>query len=593
MKRLLFFFLLLISVSGYAQELELAKQYFNNGTYDKALVIYETLYKENSRNTKIINGLVETYQQLENYNAAELVLKDAIKKQKNPIHLIALGYNYNYKKDTSAAKKYYLKAIAFISEKPIYATSIAAKFEQLALLDEAVLAYQKAMEIAPDLNLNFNLAKIYGQQGKIEKMFTTYLDYLVLNPKYLTTTKRAFSDYISEDKTQDNNAILRRVLLKKAQQEPNILYNDLLSWLFIQQKEYKKAFIQEKAIYVREKENFNRIESLAKLVQKEKNYSLATDMYQFIIEKSAFPEEILDAKTALLHIETLQATRKDYPVIEKKYVALLEAYGITTTTVFLQLEYAHFLAFYANQSKTAEQLLKNALDLPLSLYQQAEVKLELGAILVLQEKFNQALIYFAQVQHHKLKNSTYSQEARFRVAKTSYFKNDFSWAESQLQILKSSTSQLIANDALELLLLIRDNKVEDSTQTALKSYAKADLLAYQNKNDQAISLLNEILKAYTTESIVDQALFKQAELFEIKKDYPKAATNYLKIIANFNDDILADDALFNLAELYYNQLHQPEKAKQYYEKIIFNHEDSIYFVEARKKYRMLRGDTIN
>ncbi|MBT8324443.1 MAG: tetratricopeptide repeat protein, partial [Winogradskyella sp.] len=183
--------------------------------------------------------------------------------------------------------------------------------------------------------------------------------------------------------------------------------------------------------------------------------------------------------------------------------------------------------------------------------------------------------------------------ARFKVAKTSYYKGDFDWAETQLKILKSSTSQLIANDALELKLLISDNKYEDSTQTALRYYAKADLLAFQNKNLEAIKLLDKILEEHKGESIEDQALFKQAKLYESQQLYAEAEANYKYIIDNYRDDILADDAYFYLAELYVNTLNRPEEAKPLYEKIIFDYQDSIYFIDARKKFRMLRGDNIN
>src|SRR5690606_32798441 len=192
-----------------------------------------------------------------------------------------------------------------------------------------------------------------------------------------------------------------------------------------------------------------------------------------------------------------------------------------------------------------------------------------------------------------LKNSTISQEARFKVAKTSYYKGDFEWAESQLKILKASTSQLIANDALDLKLLISDNKYEDSLHVALKLYSKADLMAFQNRTDEAISLLDKILSEHKGESIEDEALLKQAKLFEKKKQYDKAILNYQTIITNYADEILVDDAVYFLAELYNNILAQPEKAKVLYEQIIFNHQDSIYSVEARKKFRMLRGDAIN
>ena len=230
--------------------------------------------------------------------------------------------------------------------------------------------------------------------------------------------------------------------------------------------------------------------------------------------------------------------------------------------------------------------------LNLSAFQQATVKLKLGDILVLQEKFNEALIYYTQIQAN-LKNSTISQDARFKVAKTSFYKGDFVWAETQLKILKSSTSQLIANDALDLKLLISDNKYDDSLHVGLKLYARADLMSFQNKIDEAIGLLDKVLVEHKGETIIPQALFKQAQLFEQKKQYDKAVANYQSIITDYRDGILADDAYYFLAELFNNQLAEPEKAKPLYEEIIFNHQDSIYFVEARKKFRMLRGDAIN
>ena len=280
------------------------------------------------------------------------------------------------------------------------------------------------------------------------------------------------------------------------------------------------------------------------------------------------------------------------PEIDKKYKELFKQFGTYEQTLALQIAYGDFLAFHLHQPEEASQFLKQSLKLNLSAFQEATVKLKLGDILVLQERFNEALIYYTQIQAN-LKNSTISQEARFKVAKTSYYKGDFEWAEAQLNILKSSTSQLLANDALDLKLLITDNKYDDSLHVALKLYAKADLMAFQNKPDQAISLLDTILTEHNGESIIPQALFKQAQLFEQKKQFDKAVVNYQSIITNYGYGILVDDACYFLAELYNNQLAEPEKAKEFYEKIIFNHEDSIYFIEARKKFRMLRGDAIN
>jgi len=591
MKRIYLLVLCLSSLLSFGQNEQIADNYFKQGEFEKALLSYQDLYK-NTPNSKFFFKIIETLQQLEQYDQAKILLEDKLNNNESPNTLIEMGYNYQLMDSLDIAEKYYNKAIIKIEEKPYYAYMVARQFEKHSLLDHAIKVYKKAMELNPKKNYNIQLAMIYGEQGKVEQMFAGYLNYIEQRPEFLNNGKRTFSEFISEDPTNQNNIFLKRLLLKKIQTNPNIYWYELLSWLFIQEHDYDKAFIQEKALYLRNPESLNRMFELAITAMEEKSYESATEIFNYILENSQDTSNQLQAHQFLLDIKIATATPKDYKSIQKEYLNLFNTYGTQQQTLSLQLSYGHFLAFYLHQPEQASKFLKQTLKLDLSSFQEASVKLKLGDILVFQQRFNEALIYYSQIQAN-LKNSTIAQQARFKVAKTSYYKGDFDWAESQLKILKASTSQLIANDALDLKLLISDNKYEDSTQTALKLYAKADLMAYQNKTDEAISLLNTILKEHKGESIEDQALFKQAQLFEEKKQYDKAISNYQNIIAYHSDDILADDAYFFLAELYSTILKQPEKAKPLYEKILFNHEDSIYFVEARKKYRKLRGDTIN
>ena len=590
--KLIYIFCFLFCFNAFSQEDIVAKEYFKNGEFEKAQLLYKKLCNKNPNNYIYLVQLVKTYQQMEQLHVAQELLLDQISKMKYPALLVELGHNYKLKNDTINANLNYNKAIEAIDLNVNYAFSIGRTFEDYSLLDQAILVYEHAMQLKATLNFNMQLARIYGEQGDLEKMFSSYVNFIQDNPNYANNVKRAFADFISEDKNNPNNLILKKVLLKKIQATPNLLFNDLLSWLFIQQKEYYKAFSQEKAIFKRMPESLNRIENLALIATQEEQNDIAKEIFNYIIEIAQDPEITLEAEYNILKIETGETLEKDYQTINRKYLRLLESYGRYPQTIKLQVAYGHFLAFYLDDTEQATRFLKECLDLQLTPYQASQVKLELGDILVFQEKFNEALIYYTQIQR-SIKNSTISQDARFKVAKTSYYKGDFNWAESQLKILKSSTSQLIANDALDLKLLISDNKYEDSTQAALKLYAKADLLAFQNKTDQAISVLDALLEAHKTETIVDQALYKQAQLFEGKQQYQKAESNYIQIITDYKEDILADDTLFALAELYLNHLAQPEKAKEFYEEIIFNYQDSIYFIDARKKYRMLRGDAIN
>jgi len=590
--RYILFFCLLISGVLYSQNATLAKDYFQNGDYEKALVEYKKLYAKSSSNITYINNVINTYQQLEQYDEAEKFILELIERVNYPAFLVELGYNYQLKNNLQKANENYKKAIAIIDEKASHVFGIAKSFQNHSLLDEAVISYEKASILNPDFNFNVQLAQIYGEQGHIEKMFNSYLNFAESNTAVVRNVKRAVNEFITEDADNENNLLFRKLLLKKNQQEPNILWNELLSWLFIQQKDFKKAFIQEKAIYKRQPESLNRIIEIAKIASSEYENELAKTIFNYIIETAQDNKTKLQAHQNVMKIKIRESSKSNYAAIKNNYLELLETYGNQAETLELQIAYAHFLAFYLNETDNATDFLENSLRQPLATLEKARIKLELGDILVLQEKFSKALIYYTQIQRN-LKNSTISQEARFKVAKASYYKGDFKWAESQLKILKASTSQLIANDALDLKLLISDNKYEDSLQTALKQYAKADLLAFQNRNDEAIMLLDKILNEHKTEPIIPQALFKQAQLFKLNNHFDKAKVNYERIIENYSEGILIDDALFCLAEIYEKHLNLPDQAKALFEQIIFNHADSIYFVDARKRYRTLRGDAIN
>ncbi|MFD1094714.1 tetratricopeptide repeat protein [Salegentibacter chungangensis] len=583
---------------SFAQSDQLAKNFLEKGEYEKALKTYQELAKENPGNPVFFYGMVAAYQQLEDFKAAEDLLREKLQNTaNNPNILIEIGHNFELQDKLEMAGKFYEEALSVIEARPNYAYGIARGFEKYNLLDYAARSYERGMILSPDRNYNLQLARIYGEQGKIEEMFQSYLDLIDADPKFFEIANREFARYITEDGESEPNTIFRKLVLKKMQNNPSILYNEMLSWLFVQQKEFSKAFAQEKAIYKRQEPGLmdagglQAILNLAVIAKNEGDKAAAKEIVEYVIEETPSETTVLQGRQFLMNLKSEMADASNLKEVDDEYREILNEFGYDLKTFLLQIDYAKFLAFKMDDPTRAEEILKQLVEKTESNFQKAIAKMALADILVLQEKFNEALIYFSQVQH-LVKNNELAQSARFKVAKTSYYKGDFAWAKTQLDILKSSTSQLIANDAMELSLLIEDNSIEDSTQVALKKYARADLLAFQERNQEAIDILSEILLNHKGESIEDEALLKQAKLYTAEGDFRKAEANYLKIIEFFGDDILADNATYFLAELYAHQLELPEKAKQYYEQIIFNFADSIYFVEARKSFRRLRGDAI-
>ncbi|WP_459210537.1 tetratricopeptide repeat protein [Aquimarina rhabdastrellae] len=592
MRFIYFIILSLFTIITLGQSAQLARNYMDQGAYEKALTIYQDLYKKRP-NYKYLTSLVDAYQQLERYTEAEELLhKQIAKSPTNASFYVELGHHFELQQQKEKAQSYYQKALDLHSDHINQTYILARAFERYSLLEQAALVYEKGMLVNPSVNYHLNLAKIYGEQGKLAKMFDSYLVLLEKQPNYISLLQRYFNDFVTEDPLNDANILLKKALIKKLQQTPNSTYNKILSWLYIQQNDYKKAFIQEKAIYKRNPESLQDIVELALITIEKENYSIAQEILNYIIESNVPNSTKIYANQLLLQSKIATATPENHDDIIADYKALFDMYGTEKSTLSLQIDYAHFLAFTLNKKQEGIGFLKQLLKKRLTRFETASVKMELADILILDEKFNQALIYYTQIQN-AVKNNHIAQEARFKVAQTSYYKGDFKWAQTQLDVLKSSTSQLIANDAMELSLIISDNSLEDSTQTALKIFAKADLLAFQNKNTEAIAAYEQILTEHKGEKIEDEALLRQAKIYEKTGSHEQAKDNYLKILAYFKDDILADDAYYHLAELYANQLHLPEKAKENYEQLIFNHADSIFYVEARKKYRALRGDAIN
>lgn len=594
MKSVILFVCLLTALCGIAQDDFLAKQYFNDGEYEKALVFYEKLVDQNPRRMDFAENMIRCYQQLEYYEKAEGFLMGRLESGNAfPTIYIELGYNYRLQENTQQATVYYNKALEAIEKNPNYGYGIGVGFQRFSLLDFALQAFERAMELNPELDYNFQIAQIYGEQGNIEKMFVAYLQLLDKGRSTLGNVLGKIGDFITEDADNENNRILKKVILQKAQKDPDVLWNEMLSWLYAQQKQYNFAFTQEKAIYKRaEGSTFERMEALGNTSLENDAADIAQQVFEYIVKNSSEIVTRLNAQLHLLDIELLRAEEKDFDRIDTSYQELMNTYGYQVPTLQLQVAYANFLTFKRSESEKAILILKKSLELPLAKYGEAYIKMALGDILVFDQKFNEALIYFSQIQK-SLKNDVLGQEARFKVAQTSFYKGDFDWALTQLKVLRGSTSQLIANDAMQLSLLISDNSLEDSTQTALKKFARADLLAYQNKNQEAIAELEEILQQHKGEKIEDEALLRQAQLLEASNNLEAALFNYTKIIEFFGNDILADDAHFAMAELYRTKLNNTEKAKYHYERILYNFQDSYYFPQARKNFRILRGDTIN
>ena len=581
--------LLLLTFSVLSQNEQLAANYFERGDFEKALVSYEELLAKQPGNSVYFQRTVDCYQQLSQFEKAQTLIQQRLDKYKQPNLFIELGYNYQLQKDDKNAAKNYEKAIDKINDNPSNVYSVASNFEKKALIDYALKAYNLALQLEPKFSFNQQMAVLYGQQGKVDLMIEKFIEEGEKNPQSTLMIQNYLSRFMMEESEETFSESLRKALILKTQKSQDVYWNQFLSWFYVQQKQYGKAFIQEKAIYKRNPESFSNIVSLAELAIEENQDEDAVTIINFVLENTDNLDLQIFSNAFLLRNRIEKSTPKEYPVLKADLELTLKKFGVSPFTISLQELQAEFFAFQLNEPEAGKEVLKNALKFQLDEYQKAALKMQLADILLLQEQYNQALIYYSQIEQD-LKNDGIGHEASLKVAKASYFQGDFQWAQSQFKILKSASTQLIANDAMEYFLLINDNTAEDSTQVALKKFARGDYLLYQNKNDLALAQFAKILTEHKGDQIEAVTLLRMGKINEKLGNTTEALRLYKEIIDVHAEGIYVDEALFFSAEIYDEKLKQPELAKPLYEKMIFNHQDSIYFIEARRKFREIRGD---
>ena len=582
---LLLFFLSSFWVS--AQNEQLAFNYIEAGEYEKAATILEELYAKNKQ--VYADKLLDCYQQLEWYDKALQLINELKLKYNNPILLVDEGYVYQLQKKQFEADQKYEEALNEIDKNANYAYNLGSIFERKVLLEWALKAYEKGQKINPNLNFDYQTALLQGQLGKLDLMLEKLLDYGYKNQENTPLVQNQLSRFLMDDADGSFAKEIKKGLLVKTQQSQDVYWNQFLSWYFVQHKEYGKAFVQEKAVYKRNPDSFYTIVTLARMAIEEKQNEDAKTILTFVLENTQDQDLQIQAHHFLLSMDMEAAAANEYVALDLKAQELLKKFGITPFSLELQLLTAHFEAFYLKQPDRAITLLKNTLLLPLNVREQSKVKMALGDIMVFDEKFNQAILYFAQVEDN-LKNDVLAHEASLKLAKANFYKKDFEWTLQQVKNLKQSPSLLIANDAVELFLLIQDNSAEDSLRVALQAYAKADFQLYQKKNEDALQSFLTVLEKHKGESIEESTLFKIAKIYEDKKEYTNALRYYDILLEQHKEGIYIDEALFFAAEIYRKYLIDHEKAKRLYEKMVLEHPDSLYFTESRTHYRTLRGD---
>lgn len=601
LKRLIFIGLLLGTTlaTTYAQDPRLAREYFANGEFEKAADIYKKLHEQNRNNDYYYERYLTTLLELADYKSADEMLRKSIKANPDKLErFVDYGNLYELQSQAAQAKDQYEKAIKAIPADPTQVVKLANAFVNRKKYEYAIQCYEKGTKLIKEKHIfAYELGAVYHLKGDVPKMIESYLDALDYMPSRLTNIEAFFQRDLPATGGYDE---LKKQLYARIQKNAdNTIYPELLIWVFMQEGDYAGALRQSKALDKRLAENGSRIFRLAQAAIADKKYDAGIEAYEYIVkEKGIESQYYIDSKQSLLAakrnrlLEGFAYTRPDLVALEKEYEQFLDEFGRGRTTAIIMQELADFEAKYLNNLDKAIAILEEVVKMPqLPRQTQAECKLELGDYYLMKGESWEATLLYSQVDKDQ-KDAPLGEVARFKNAKLSYYRGDFEWSQGQLDVLKGSTSELISNDAIDLSVFIMEHYNLDTTTNSMRLYAEADLLSFQNRDDEAIRKMDSIAVLYKGHGLEDDVLHTKANIAYKRRQYEQAVKYLQQIVTDYKDGIWVDNALYRMAEIYETRLNNPAKAMELYDKIIIDHSGSTFVVESRKRYRQLRGDNM-
>ena len=584
------------AAQGQSQE-QMAAYYFDQGEYEQAAQLYESLY-ERTTNKYYYQRLYATYLKLGEYRDAIRLAEKRQKKQPKELALhVDEGNVYLVQKQTKKAEKCFDKAIEAITSNLAPVPDLAMAFSGIGRHDYAAKTYLKAREQTRNPHLYFNeLVGVYQAMGDHEAMTHEYFDLLDKQPGMMPSIQISMQKTLQEAPDERLAEGVKRALVERVREHPdNRSYLEMMIWFALQQKDFRFALTQARAVDARfPDQGGEHLMRVAQIAYANEDYDVAAESYRLVQQKGQEHPHYFDARVGELEVDFARINH-NYSIDSKSFAQLMQKYegaiaelGKNERTIPLMRHYANLKGYHGNDAQAAASMLDDVLELPrLKPQVRDEVKLELGDLLLFAGSVWDASLLYMQVDKAN-KNDLLGAQAKFKNAKLSYYNHDFEWAASQLKVLRASTSKLIANDAMELSLLISDNMEDDSTYGMLELFADADLQLYRNQLDSAWAGFDEVSRRALSHPLMDEVLMRKAQIRLKQARYEEADSLLQRLVDFYPTDITADDALILQAELNEDHLGNTAKALECYEKLLLDYPTSLYSDRARKRYNALK-----
>ncbi|MDQ7948507.1 MAG: tetratricopeptide repeat protein [Pedobacter sp.] len=599
MKKLIFFLFLLVQTAFCcAQEMDeaLAYQFFQQGEFDKAATLFEKLFNK-TKNDNYFDFYFTSLVKIKKYKEAEVILRKLVKDYPlKPQYAIALGRVYQENGRIEESTKIYQQAIANLPKDENRYRDLANNFYRFEAYDMAISTFLQGRKALNDEQLfTYELLSIYRFKKDKPMLIQEYLNALPGTPQLMSQAQNVLASVFEDNKDYQ---LLQVALLKKIQKDPQTeIYTDLLAWQYMQQQDYEMALRQLIAQDKRTKGDGANLFNAASTFLANRAYPTAIKAYEYLLTKGTESEVYLQTRVELVNAkyELMISGKYDAASIQalaNDYQAILSQYGKNGQGFIALRKLAYLQAYYLKDLKKAEATLEDGLKVQgVGQLELAQLKMDLGDIYILTKQPWEAILVYEQVAK-QFETQPIGNEAKYRSAKLSFYQGNFEFAKSQADVLKASTTQLIANDALNLSLLISDNLQQKTDSLALQQYADAEMLQFMNNQAQALVKLDSIDLLYPNNSLADDILMAKAKIYIKTSELNKAVTVLQTLIATHKESIWIDDALFTLADLYEKRLNNPDEAKKLYQQLMNDFPGSMFNAEARKRFRNIRGDNL-
>ena len=582
----------------------LAQSFEQAGDYDKAAKLFEEIYSLQPQNYQIFESLNRVYVQSKKYENSVKLIESRLKLNPQDVNLYGmLGTTFYLMGDENKAYNTWEDGIKTQPENQMHYRIIANYAIQRRTFDKAIEFFKRGKAVAqnPDL-FSYDLANIYALTMQFKEAAEEYCFILNLQPAQLSAVENRILAYSNKP-----CALVQTVeVLENWNKRDNISYDYLLSRLYIESKNFDKAYSLYLKIDERQQNKGLELYNFAQLVFNEGEYQLAAKVYKDISSK--YPESIYSSGAKLGYAKTLEAILdKEISAADpswKPFSLPINADTIKVNDVAasyqkLANEYPHSeiaLESYfrlgnihltkLNRHEAAREYYEKILkDAPMSKFA-IESAVQLGKIGLIEGDLSKAKENFERIISNGRASEESKNYASYQVARINFYEGNFADAKTRLASIITNLKDNTANDAIELSLLLNTASGDSSN---LVKFGKAEFLTEQRKFAEASGQYGLIAADPNAFILHHICKLREAETQLAMDNFDKSIELLRKITEEAEKNIYADKALYLLSRIYqYGKKNYP-KAIETYELLLAKFPNSLYLDDSRNAIIELRN----